>query len=63
MNTKTVPYQPGSLFWGVNCLVVFPTHFNPDNFLLIVLLQISLLFRCTPAFNVECGSGGDETPR
>ena len=31
---------------GVNCLVVFPTHFNPNNFLLI-LLQISLLFRCT----------------
>ena len=28
-------------------LVVFPTHFNPENFLLI-LLQISLLFRCTP---------------
>ena len=36
---QTVPYQPGALFfvggWGgggeVNCLVVFPTHFNPNN--------------------------------
>ena len=28
---QTVPYQPGALFRGVNCLVVFPTHFNPNN--------------------------------
>ena len=31
----------------VNCLVVFSTHFNPNNSLLI-LLQISVLFMCTP---------------
>ena len=58
----TVPYQPGALFfsfiwkgvkegggggWVVNCLVVFPTHFNPNDSPLI-LLQISLLFMCTP---------------
>ena len=30
---QTVPYQPGALFLGVNCLVVFPSHFNPNNFL------------------------------
>ena len=30
--------------------VVFPTHFNPNNFLFI-LLQISLLFRGSPASN------------
>ena len=47
---QTVPYQPGALFWGVNCLVVFPAHFNPDNFLLL-LLQISLPCRCTPALS------------
>ena len=33
---QTVPYQPGALFWGVNCLVVFPTYFNPNNSLLII---------------------------
>ena len=42
---QAVPYQPGALLFlgggggGINCLVVFPTHFNPNNFLLI-LLQI-----------------------
>ena len=40
---QTVHYQPGALFCGVNCLVVFPTHFNLNNSLL-KLLQISLLF-------------------
>ena len=44
---QTVPYQPGALFSEVNCLVVFPTHFNPNNSLLI-LLQISFLFMCNP---------------
>ena len=45
----------GYLFFGgwgvgkVNCLVVFPTHFNPNNPLLI-LLQISLLFMFTPTW-------------
>ena len=47
---QTVPYQPGALFGGVYCLVVFPIHFNPNNSLLI-LLQISLIFMCTPALN------------
>ena len=46
---QTVPYQPGALFWGVNCLIVFPTHFSPSNFLWI-LFQISLQFRCNPQF-------------
>ena len=41
----------GSLL-GVNCLVVFPTHFNPDNSLL-KLLQISLLSMFTPAL-ISC---------
>ena len=44
---QTVPYQPGAFFWGVNCLVVFPTHVNPNNSFL-KLFQISLLFRFTP---------------
>ena len=48
--TPNSPYQPGALLWGrgINCLVVFPTHFNPRNSLLI-LLQISLVFMCNPA--------------
>ena len=45
---QTVPYQPGALIWVVNCLVVFPTHLNPNNSLLIIL-QIPLLFTCAPA--------------
>ena len=40
---QTVHYQPGALV----CLVVFPTHFNPNNSLSI-LLQFSLLFMFTP---------------
>ena len=64
---QTVPYQPGALFLGgggggggVNCLVVFPTHFNPNNSLLI-LLQISLLFMCSPALMGTCklNAGGN----
>ena len=51
-------------FGVVNCLVVFPTHFNPKNSLLI-LLQISLFFMFTPAlkylsyenFNFEIKKG------
>ena len=35
---------------GVNCLVVFPTHLNPNNFLFISL-QISRLFMFTPALS------------
>ena len=31
---QTVPYQPGTLFGGVYCLVVFQTYFNPNNSLL-----------------------------
>ena len=56
MDTKQSPTSWGSLFFGgggrgvVNCLVVFPTHFNPNNSLSI-LLQISLLFMWTPALN------------
>ena len=26
-DTKQYPYQPGALFWGVNCLVLLPTQF------------------------------------
>ena len=51
-DTKQSPTNVGLSFsfgGGVlNCLVVFPTHFNPNNSLKI-LLQISLLFMCTPA--------------
>ena len=25
---QTVPYQPRVLFWGVNCMEVFATHFK-----------------------------------
>ena len=42
MDTKQSPTNLGLSLGGVNCLVVFPTHLNPNNFLLI-LLQISLL--------------------
>ena len=45
---QTVPHQPGALIGVVNCLVVFPTHFHPNNSLLIIL-QISLLFMYIPA--------------
>ena len=47
---QTVPYQPGALIWGGQryCLVVFPTYFNPNKSLLIIL-SISLLFMYTPA--------------
>ena len=34
---QTVPYKPGILFRGVNCLVVSPTHFNLKNSLLKLL--------------------------
>ena len=45
---QTVPYYLGLSFGVVNRLVVFLTHFNPNNSLLI-LLQIPLLFTCIPA--------------
>ena len=51
MDTKQSPTNLGLSFGVVNCLVVFPTHFNPNNSLLI-LLQISLLFMCTIALKV-----------
>ena len=45
MDTKQSPTNLG-YSWGVNCLVVFPTPFNPNNSLL-KLLQTSLLFMFT----------------
>ena len=48
----------GLSFGVVNCLVMFPTHFNPNNSLLLIL-QISLLSTCTPALivlNVKHGN-------
>ena len=51
MDTKQSPTNLGLSFAMVNDLVVFPTHFNPNNSLLI-LLQISLLFMCTIALKV-----------
>ena len=45
------PTNLGLSFGLVNCLVVFPTHFNPNNSPLISL-QISLLFLFTPALRV-----------
>ena len=36
----------GSLLW-VNCLVVFPTHFNPDNSLLKLLSNFFLHRKCS----------------
>ena len=45
---QTVPYQPGTLFGGG---LLFQTSFNPNNSLLIIL-QISLLFRFTPALTI-----------
>ena len=50
MDTKQSPTNLGLSFGVVNCLVVFPTHFNLTNSLL-TSLQISLLFMCTPALN------------
>ena len=61
MDTKQSPSNLGLSFGVINCLVVFPTHFNPNNFLLIIL-QILLLFTCTPAlraiFQVRTSSQG-----
>ena len=50
MDTKQFPTNLELLFGVVNCLVVFRIHFNPNNSFLIIL-QISLLFRFTPALN------------
>ena len=47
---QTVRYQPGALFWGGQLSGSVSNHFNPNNCPLI-LLQISLLFTCTPALN------------
>ena len=51
MDTKQSPTSLGLSFrggvgGGFNCLVVFPAHFNPNNFF-FMLLQISLLFMWT----------------
>ena len=43
-DTKQSPTIMGLFIEGVNCLIVFPTHFNLNNSLL-KLLQISLLIR------------------
>ena len=51
MDTKQSPTNLGLSFGVVNCLVVFPTHFNPSNFLLI-LLQILLLFMCPTCLKI-----------
>ena len=40
---QTVPYQLGALFWGVNCLVVFPIHFNPISFLFLIFPNFLIL--------------------
>ena len=56
MDTKQSPTNLGLSFGGVNCLVVFPTH-NPNSSLL-TLLQISLLFMCTPALTFQGGNQG-----
>ena len=48
MDIKQSPTNLGLSFGAVICLEVFPAHFNPNNYLLI-LLQISLLFMFTPA--------------
>ena len=48
MDTKQSATNLGLSFGVVNCLVVFSTHFNPNKSPLI-LLQISHLFRYTPA--------------
>ena len=50
-DTKQSPTNLGLFLEGVYCLVVFQTSFNPNNSLLIIL-QISLLFRFTPALSV-----------
>ena len=51
---RRIPNSPlptlGLSFGVVHCLVLFPTHFNPNNSPLI-LLQISLLFTNTPALS------------
>ena len=52
MDTKQSPTNLRFSFGVVNCLVVFPTHFNQNNSLLIIL-QISLLFMCIPALRKQ----------
>ena len=37
MDTKQSPTNLGLSFGVVNCLVVLPTHFNPNNSFLIIL--------------------------
>ena len=49
---KSPPTNLGLSFEVVNCLVVFPAHFNPYISLLIIR-QISLQFMCTPALTGE----------
>ena len=44
----------GALSGMVNCLVVFPTQFNPPNNSLLIILQISLPFTCIPALTIYC---------
>ena len=51
MDTKQSPTNLGLSFGGINCLVVFPTHFNLNNNFL-KLVQISLLFGCTRALKM-----------
>ena len=54
MVTKQSPTNQGLFFGGINCLVVFPTHFNPNNsFLHMILLQIRLLFMFTAALSIQ----------
>ena len=57
MDTKQPQREPqvGRGGGGFNCLVVFITHFNPNNSLLI-LLEISLLFMCSPAISAKVQS-------
>ena len=56
MDTKQSPTNLRFSFGVVNCLVVFPTHFNQNNSLLIIL-QISLLLMFTPALNLVLAKG------
>ena len=45
MDTKQSPTNLGLSFGGINCLVVFPTHFNPNNSLLINFTPIHVYHR------------------
>ena len=53
MDTKKSPSNLGLSFAGVNCLVVFPTHLNPNNFLFYITSNFTPI-HVYPCLNLNC---------